>query len=145
IRGAQLTEKIGYNDYSLDGSEYLKKTDKSFFRVNKDFGSGMAIHASINDAKVQGFYGTSSYSSFNQKNYIKFLGDFGVINVADDNSTRWAKGLVDRPVLFCLASGKYWLTKRTDDAIGQMGYDSMAQFGDVKVYKGRFTLPFSFT
>jgi uncharacterized membrane protein YfhO len=144
LRGIQLKDKVGYNDYSLDAVNHLKLIDKSFFRVNKDFGSGLAIHGSINDAKVQGFYGTASYFSFNQNNYIKFLGDFGVINVADENSTRWAKGLVDRPILFCLASGKYWITKRTDNAIGQMGYDSIAKFGDVKVYKSRFILPFGF-
>jgi uncharacterized membrane protein YfhO len=113
--------------------------------MNKDYTSGLAIHSSINDAKAQGYYGTSSYSSFNQKNYIKFLGDLNVIDPKDENSTRWARGLGDRPILFSLASGKYWLSKRTDNVIANMGFDSIAKFGDVKVYQNKYALPFGFT
>jgi uncharacterized membrane protein YfhO len=141
----ELNQKIGYNDYSVEAVAYLKKIDNGFFRVNKDFSSGLAIHTSVNDAKVQGYYGTSSYFSFNQKNYIKFLGDLNVIDPKDENSTRWARGVGDRPILFSLASGKYWLSKRTDNAIANIGFDSIAKFGDVKVYKNKYALPFGFT
>lgn len=140
-----LNDKVGYNDYTVEAISYLKKTDSEFYRVNKDYSSGLAIHSSINDAKVQGFYGTPSYFSFNQKNYIKFLGDLNVIDVKDENSTRWAKGLGDRPILFSLASGKYWLSKRPDNAVANMGFDSINKFGDVKVYKNKYALPFGFT
>ena len=101
-----LKDKVGYNDYTVEAVNYIKQNDKEFYRLNKDYSSGLAIHSSINDAKVQGFYGTPSYFSFNQKNYIKFLGDLNVIDVKDENSTRWAKGLADRPILFSIASGK---------------------------------------
>ncbi|MBK6983950.1 MAG: YfhO family protein [Bacteroidetes bacterium] len=145
ITGSMLKDKVGYNDYSVESVAYLKSIDKDFFRINKDYSSGLAIHSSINDAKVQNFYGTSSYYSFNQKNYIKFLGDLNVIDVKDENQTRWAKGLGDRPILFSIASGKYWLSKRTDRAVANMGFDSIAKFGDVTVYKNKFALPFGFT
>lgn len=139
-----LKDKVGYNDYTVEAVNYIKQNDKEFFRLNKDYSSGLAIHSSINDAKVQGFYGTPSYFSFNQKNYIKFLGDLNVIDVKDENSTRWAKGLAERPILFSIASGKYWLSKRTDNAVANMGFDSIAKFGDVKVYKNKYALPFGF-
>lgn len=142
---SELAGKVGYNDYTTDAINYLNVNDKSFFRVNKDYMSGLAIHGSINDAKAQCFYGTSSYHSFNQKNYIKFLGDLNVIDAKDENATRWAKGLGDRPILFSIASGKYWLSKRPDNAVANMGFDSIAKFGDVKVYKNRYALPFGFT
>ncbi|MCC6182563.1 MAG: YfhO family protein [Bacteroidia bacterium] len=142
---SELTSKVGYNDYTIDAVNYLKGIDKSFYRINKDYLSGLAIHGSINDAKAQGFYGTPSYHSFNQKNYIKFLGDLNVIDPKDENATRWAKGLGDRPILFSLASGKYWLSKRVDGSVKSMGFDSIAKFGDVTVYKNRFALPFGFT
>ena len=142
---SELTSKVGYNDYTTDAIKFLNTNDKSFFRVNKDYMSGMAIHGSINDAKAQCFYGTPSYHSFNQKNYIKFLGDLNVIDAKDENSTRWAKGLGDRPILFSIASGKYWLSKRPDNSVANMGFDSIAKFGDVKVYKNKFALPFGFT
>lgn len=140
-----LQAKVGYNDYTVESIAYLKSIDKSFYRVNKEYSSGMAIHGSINDAKVQGFYGTPSYFSFNQKNYIKFLGDLNVIDVSDENSTRWAKGLADRPVLFSLCAGKYWLSKRTDNALSGMGMDSINAFGDVRVYQNKYALPFGLT
>lgn len=145
VTSSMLKDKIGYNDYTVESVAFLKNTDKGFFRINKDYSSGLAIHSSINDAKVQNYYGTSSYYSFNQKNYIKFLGDLNVIDVKDENSTRWAKGLGDRPILFSIASGKYWLSKRTDRAVANMGFDSIAKFGDVTVYKNKFVLPFGFT
>lgn len=141
-----LTEKVGYNDYTVDAVAYVKKTDKDlFYRMNKDYMSGLAIHSSLNDAKVQEFYGTQSYFSFNQKNYIKFLGDLDVIDVKDELATRWAKGIGDRPVLFSLCSGKYWMSKRTDNALSGLGMDSINKFGDVKLLKNRFALPFGLT
>jgi len=138
----ELTGKVGYNDYSVDAIKLIKEKDKGFYRINKDFGSGLAIHRSINDAKVQGYFGTSSYYSFNQKNYIKFLGDFNVINPKDENATRWASGIENRPLLFSTLSGKYWLSKRPDNYLKGFGYDSIAQFGDVKVFKNRYSVPF---
>ena len=140
-----LNDKVGYNDYTIEAVNYLKQIDKSFYRLNKDYMSGLAIHGSMNDAKVQGFYGTQSYFSFNQKNYIKFLGDLNVIDVKDENSTRWAKGLGDRPILFSMASGKYWLSKQPGNSIASMGFDSIAKFGDVKIYKNKYALPFGYT
>jgi uncharacterized membrane protein YfhO len=143
--GRELKEKVGYNDYTTDAIDYLKSKDKSFYRVQKDYFSGLAIHGSINDAKAQCYFGTPSYHSFNQKNYIKFLGDLNVIDAKDENSTRWAKGLVDRPLLFSMSSGKYWLSKQQTNNLLGFGYDSIAKFGDVKVYQNRYTLPFGFT
>jgi uncharacterized membrane protein YfhO len=141
----ELSSKVGYNDYSVEAVDYLEKTDKTFYRINKDYSSGVAMHSSINDSKVQGFYGTQSYYSFNQKNYIKFLGDLDIINTKEETATRWAKGLVDRPILFSLASGKYWLSKRPDNQVASMGFDSIAKFGDVKVYKNKFAVPLGIT
>jgi uncharacterized membrane protein YfhO len=141
----ELKEKVGYNDYTVDAINFIKSKDGSFYRVQKDYFSGLAIHGSLNDAKAQGYFGTTSYHSFNQKNYIKFLGDFNIIDVKDENSTRWAKGLGERPLLFSLASGKYWLSKRPDNYLPGFGYDSIAKFGDVKVFRNRYSLPFGFT
>jgi uncharacterized membrane protein YfhO len=144
LRAGMLKEKIGYNDYTLEAVNFLKRIDKDFYRINKDYTSGLAMHASVNDAKAQGYYGTGSYHSFNQKNYIKFLGDFGVINVKEEFATRWAPGVGNRPLLFSLCAGKYWLTKSPVNTMSQFGYDSIAQFGDVKVLRNRFSTPLGF-
>lgn len=146
LRKVELTERIGYNDYTIDAVKFLKERDKSFYRINKDYFSGLAMHGSINDAKAQGYYGTASYNSFNSKNYIKFLSDFSVINAKEENATRWAPGLGSRPLLFSLATGKYWLSKTAPaNQLAQIGLDSIAKFGDVKVFKSRFSAPFGIT
>lgn len=141
----ELKEKVGYNDYTVDAINFLKANDKSFYRVNKDYSSGLAIHASINDAKVQGYYGVSSYYSFNQKNYIKFLGDLDVIDTKVENATRWAMGLGRRPLLLSVVGVKYWLSKQAISPVQSFGYDSVARFGDVRIYRNRYVLPLGYT
>lgn len=138
----ELTEKTGYNDYTVDAVNYLKTNDKGFYRINKDYQSGPAIHASFNDAKMQGYYGTMSYYSFNQKNYIRFLGMLNVIDPKDEFQTRWVKGLGERPLLMSLTTGKYWLSKNPANRLKIFGYDSIAKFGDVNVYRNNYAVPF---
>ncbi len=142
MTSTDLTDRVGYNDYTVDAVKFLKQRDHGFYRVNKDYSSGMAIHQSINDAKVQGYYGSASYFSFNQKNYIKFLGDLGVIDPKNELATRWAMGVTGRPLLFSLVSGKYWLVRKPETHIETYGYDQIGQYGNVKVYQNRFTVPF---
>ncbi|NDC41927.1 MAG: hypothetical protein EBZ77_10310, partial [Chitinophagia bacterium] len=55
-------QKTGYTDYTQDAIKYIKERDKSFYRIDKSYGSSMAIFNSINDALVQDYYGTSSYN-----------------------------------------------------------------------------------
>ena len=144
ITSDDLKQKVGYNDYTVDAVKYLKDHDNSFYRINKDYHSGMAIHQSINDAKVQGYYSTPSYFSFNQKNYVKFLGTMNIINPKDETQTRWILGLVDRPLLLSLTSCKYWLSNRPTNYLQAFGYDSVATFGNVKILRNRYSLPLGF-
>lgn len=142
---AEMAERTGYNDYTVDAVKYINDHDKSFFRVNKDYSSGPTIHTSFNDAKVQGYYSTPSYFSFNQKNYIKFLGSLNIIDPKDELQTRWAKGLVERPLLMSLTSGKYWLSKKPANQLLGFGYDSVGHFHDVYVYRNKYALPLGIT
>src|SRR5439155_1094901 len=45
ITASELGQKVGYNDYTTDAIAYLKSTDRGFYRVDKDYSSGPAIHA----------------------------------------------------------------------------------------------------
>ncbi len=47
--------------------------DEKFYRITKLRPSGPSVWPSLNDAMVFGYYGTSSYSSFNNINYTNFL------------------------------------------------------------------------
>jgi len=145
ITKSESLQKTGYNDYSVEASAYVKSIDKGFFRVNKDYASGPAIHTSSNDAKMQDYFGTLSYSSFNQKYYIRFLEETECIKKGEEFQSRWAPGFEARPLLHIFGSIKYNFIKRPNSPFLQYGYDSITQVGDVKILKNRFVLPLGFT
>jgi uncharacterized membrane protein YfhO len=145
ITSSEWMQKAGYNDYTVDAVAWLHANDKGFYRLNKDYSSGPAMHRSMNDALVQDFYGTPCYSSFNQKYYIRFLEEAGVIEKGVEEKTRWAPGFSTRPVLQIIGSVKYNLSNKENPVFMQMGYDYINKFEDVKLLKNKFFLPLGFT
>ena len=141
----EIHDRVGYNDYTVDAVKYLNDHDKSFYRITKDYSSGLSRFTSMNDAKVQGYYSTPSYASFNQKNYIKFLGDMEIIDPKNEMATRWARGVQNRPLLMTLTSCKYWLSKKNADFLYNFGYEFVTKFNDVNLYRNKISLPLGFT
>lgn len=140
------TNKVGYNDYTVEAIQYIKSIDPSFHRVEKyGYHSGLAMHASMNDAKVQGYMGSKSYHSFNHLNYIRFLGALDVIDPTDENQTRWAQGVGPRQLLNMLISNKYILTKLGPEKPVGVGYQYLRSFEDVSIFQNQHFLPFGFT
>lgn len=143
-------EKKGYNDYSLEALNWIRKNDaglvshKDFFRIDKRFGSSPAMHASINDAMVQGFFGSSSYHSFNQKGYIQYLKTLKVISDTLEVETRWAPGLASRGILEIANAVKYILIKTPIDPMTGLLCDSVARFGDVTLLRHKHALPLGY-
>jgi len=146
ITDEMVKQKIWYNDGTVDAVRYLHSIDHTFFRIHKDYSSGMAMMYSFNDAKVQDFYGLTSYYSFNQKYFIRFLTEMGLIDARDEWQTRWVKPvLADDRRLHSFVSLKYQLAKKPDLSWTKLGYDSIARIGDVCILKNRLYLPFGFT
>jgi uncharacterized membrane protein YfhO len=145
ITGEEFRQKTGFNDYSNDAIRYLNEHDHGFFRVTKDYASGPSMHRSMNDAQVQNFFGTPSYYSFNQFNYIRFLEALGTIDGKDETQTRWAPGVAGVPFLHPFASVKYALSKDSNSYLLGFPYDSLTKIGDVKILKARYPLPLGFT
>ena len=145
ISGEETVGKVGYNDYTVDAVTFIKSKDKTFFRINKDYSSGMSIYQSLNDANAQDFYGTPSYHGFNQLNYVKFLQELEIIERGKEEQTRWVPGLVGLPLLHSFASIKYTLTKDHIPYLPLSFYDLIARIGDVKVLKNKLALPLGFT
>ena len=143
LSSRELNQKIGFNDYTIESVQYLKSIDKSFFRIDKNYLSGNAVHGSLNDALIQDYYSTPSYQSFNQLYYIKFLNDAGVIDGNNETQTRWSMGLLNQPLLQTFANVKYSLTKETGGFYGRN--DSLTTIGDVVVFKNKYYLPFGYT
>jgi uncharacterized membrane protein YfhO len=140
-----LSQKVGYNDYSIEAINFLKQTDKSFYRIDKNYFSSPAIHGSLNDAMVQGYYGTSSYNPFNQKYYIDYLKTMGIINKVNELESRWSPGLGNRFILESLNDVKYMFTKTGySQPVWRVTHDSIAKFGDVLVLRNKYVLPFGF-
>lgn len=142
----ELTDKVGYNDYSVEAVDYIKKNEKGFYRIDKNYYSSGAVHGSLNDNKIHDYYGTSSYSSFANNNYIKYLQGYGIISKDSENSSRWAPGLISRPILQSLNNVKYIMSKGGyTSPVWHNTHDSVAKFGDVLVLKNKFSLPFGYT
>lgn len=145
VTAKDLTQKTGYNDYSLEAVDYLKKSDSSFYRVDKIYFSSPAIHGSLNDGMVQDYYGTSSYNPFNHLHYINYLKTMGVINKVNELESRWSPGLANRFILESLNSVKYLLSKSGyAQPIWRVSHDSIGQFGDVLVLRNKFSMPFGY-
>jgi hypothetical protein len=141
----EFKSKHGYNDYTVDALKFIKARDKCFYRIQKEYYSTPAVYESLNDAMVQDFYGTSSYSSFNQKNYINFLASANIIDSSNESHTRWAPGLVRNPVLQSFASIKYGLSRTKDIYFAQFGYKLIHKCGDIYIYENQLFLPLGFT
>ena len=144
ITGDEVSSRVGFNDYTVDAVKYITSQDSGFFRINKDYGSGPAMHQSINDAQVQQYYGSPSYFSFNQIYYIKFLSNVEAIHADNETETRWSFGVLNRPILQILSSIKYGLTKDPSSYPSSQGYDPVKTFQDVRVFKNRWFLPLGF-
>lgn len=140
----ELKERIGYNDYTVDAVRDIKAADESFYRITKLYASGTAVHPSIfNDAMVFGYYGTMSYSSFNNLNYIRFLMAVGTIpQNPTELDTRWARGLVGRPVLSTFACEKYIFTPDPVPVEVDPTYESFHRYDKIYVFRNKLFLPF---
>lgn len=148
----ELKEKVGYNDYSVDAVNYIKENEKSaFYRIDKNYFSSPAIHGSLNDHKIQGYYGTSSYNSWSQLNFINYMRSYELIKKDNEYSSRWVDGLINRPiqipVMESLNNVKYILAKHNAqfNPYWQMSHDSINKFGDVLVLRNKYSLPFGYT
>jgi uncharacterized membrane protein YfhO len=141
-------DKLGYNDYSRDAVDWIKTKDKSYFRVEKNYPSynnKLIMHASTNDAKVQGYWGTKSYHSFNNLNYVRFLSAMDIINEKDENQTRWISGVGMRPMISFLLGNKYFLSNQSKDIQMGFGYEYRHTVGDVSIFENPNFVPFGFT
>ncbi|GAB2615932.1 hypothetical protein GCM10027035_10530 [Emticicia sediminis] len=137
---------LGFKDATVDAVEYLKKNDSNFYRIEKNYSSGTAIHGSVNDAKIQGYFGTRSYHSFNQLNYVRFLESVKLIKKNDENGSRWLYGVIASPLIQRLCGVKYYLSKDINASyLRNANQDSITTLRDVKIFKVKDTFPLGVT
>lgn len=145
VKLSEFESKSGYNDYTMEAVNYLYSIDSSFYRTEKDYASGLAVHGSLNDAKVQGYFGTTSYASHQNPYYVDFMQTLEIIAPGDETSARWSTGVRSRALLAVMVNVKYMLSKSTEPYFKVFGYDSLHTEGDVTVYRNEFNLPLGYT
>jgi uncharacterized membrane protein YfhO len=142
VTKSELSQRIGYNDETIDAVRDIKAADDRFFRINKTYSSGPGSYASLNDAMIFGYFGTTSYSSFNDLNYIRFLRALDTI--PEENVTvftHWATGLLDQPVLSTFACEKYVITKDPIPFEMAEQYERVGRYGSSYVLRNNMFLP----
>ena len=139
----ELNERVGFSDETVDAIQDIKASDSSFFRITKTWGSGPATRPSYNDAMVFNYYGTLSYSSFNNLNYIKFLQAVDAVSSADiATDAQWTPGLVGQPLLATFACEKYVLTKTPVPFEAAEQFEFMRRYGGIYLFRDKMGLPF---
>ena len=143
---SQLNQRVGYNDETVEAIRDLKASDQSFYRVTKTWSSSPGAYASLNDAMVFGYYSTTSYSSFNNINYVAFLQSVDAIPAQDLRSkTQWSLGLLRYPLLSTFACEKYVLTDDPEFYASAGPYIFVRRYGKASLFRNELFLPLGLT
>jgi uncharacterized membrane protein YfhO len=141
--------RSGYNDETPEALDDLRQRDDGLYRIEKTYSSSPAMHFGINDALVQDYYSSPSYSSFNHGNYIRFLAAVAVLDPGVEASTRWAKGVTSRPLLQGLIGTKYLLVRDSPGSapihVPKDLFTKVKRFDSVTLYQNRAYVPFGAT
>jgi hypothetical protein len=143
---AELTERTGYNDETVDAVRHIRSIDRDkFFRITKLYASAPSSWLSLNDAMVFGYYGTPSYSSFNNLNYINFLIAVDALPPNSESGTRWSLGLMGHAALSIFAGEKYVLTEDPAFFYTAGQYEGIGRYGEIYLLSNELFLPLGLT
>jgi uncharacterized membrane protein YfhO len=140
-----LKSKVLYNNYTLDAVRYIQKNDPGFYRIDKNYEPESDKATGLNYSQGQGYNGTTSYNSFNQLNYIKYLQTIGLSDPSSEQQSRWSLGLYNSPVFETENSVKYFISQKGFRPEWHELWDSIAVFDDVTVYRSKFAKPLGYT
>jgi uncharacterized membrane protein YfhO len=119
----------------------LKRDDHSFFRTTSLYVSEGGVRADLNDAMLLGYYGTSSYSSFNDSNYVRFLAAVDAMPTNSESDTRWAVGTAGNFILSMFAGEKYLLVEDPLPFQNASQYELMRSYGSRYLFRNTLSLP----
>lgn len=137
-----LKARVSYNDETVDVMRDLNASDdQKFFRITKPRASGPSPWPSLNDAMVFGFYGTSSYLSFNNVNYTNFLAAVNAIPPKSEMHTRWSIGLLEDPILSLFACEKYALVDNPLPYQRALQYEFIRPYEDSYLFRNARFIP----
>jgi uncharacterized membrane protein YfhO len=135
----------GYHDFSKNIVSEIKKNDSTFFRIEKDFFSGKANVFSYNEANIQGYFGSSSYYSFHNINYIRFLKSIDALYIEGEPGSRFVKGLREIPEAMQICGIKYFISNRDSLIKDSTKFELINETNGYKIYQLKNNLPLGFT
>ena len=143
---AEVRGRRGYTDATLPALAYLGHRDSSFYRVEKDYYSGVSRVTSYDEALVQHFRGSRSYHPFNNLGYVHFLASLGAIQPGCEPCTRWLPGLGRYPQAMQLCGVRYLLSAQDSAARYQpWGFEPLAQVPGIAILRSRRAWPLGTT
>jgi uncharacterized membrane protein YfhO len=152
IKKGELVEGLAARADSVQAVADLQRDDNSFFRTTSLFVGEGGVRADLNEAMLLSHYGTSSYSSFNDSNYIRFLAAVDAmpsnseiaVDAMPSNSeidTRWAVGLAGNFILSIFAGEKYALVEDPQPFQGVPQYELIRPYGSRNLFRNTLSLP----
>jgi uncharacterized membrane protein YfhO len=88
-----------------------------------------------------GYYGTPSYSSFNNVHYTDFLAGVGVLEGDSEMYTRWAFGTLYNPVLSTFVGEKYALVEDPAVLGNTLPYRFVRRYGPYYLFVNELFMP----
>ena len=138
-------ESKGYNDASKRIIAALQQHDSSFFRIEKDFYSGVSLVSSYNEAMMQNYHSSGTYGPFNNVHYTRFLELFDIIPKGVEEASRFVAGTRSSPALMKLCATKYFISTRpVSDTLRNYGFQPVQKTNTYTVWKDTSALPFGF-
>jgi uncharacterized membrane protein YfhO len=141
---AELEDKKGFNDYSLEAINYIKSIDTTFYRVAKMFPSGLSVHQSMNDAMMQNFNGLIGYTAFHNKNYLNFLQLNDALDANNPDDLKWVYKILSKPKLFSFAGAKYIIDKGETFNYDTTYIHCIKKMNGISIFKNDLALPLFF-
>ncbi|MEW5910325.1 MAG: YfhO family protein, partial [Thermodesulfobacteriota bacterium] len=122
-------KELYFDQDTMDALEFIRNSDQSFFRVEKGYTS-----VYLNDAVVQGYYGTSAYYGFSSMGVVDFHRSMR-ISTQSPRIASYRYGLSKRHQLQELLCVKYYLSRNPEDK--PLGFDHVRTFGNVLIFQNQ--------
>jgi uncharacterized membrane protein YfhO len=141
VTKGELVEGLAARADSVQAVADLQREDNSFFRTTSLFVGDGGARADLNEAMLLSYHGTSSYSSFNDSNYIRFLAAVEAMPGNSEIETRWAVGLAGNFLLSMLAGEKYALVEDPQPFQSASQYELIRSYGNRYLFRNTLSLP----
>lgn len=142
----ELNDGLAQKAEIIAAVEDIKREENAgFFRLTKLRTSEKGTETDPNDSLVLGYYGTSSYGSFNSLNYIRFLKTVDALPTNLETDTRWAVGLAGNFLLSLFAGEKYVLVEDPIPFQRASQYELVRQYGTYYLFRNNLFVPLGLT